>query len=309
MARDEIVWAEKYRPTTIDDCVLPKNLKDTFKSFVDKNHIPNMILAGGPGIGKTTVAKALVSELNADYLKINASKDGNIDTLRNKISDYAASVSLISDSRKFVILDEADHLTMATQTALRAFMEDYSSNCGFILTCNYLNKIIDPLQSRCSVIHFDITRKVFADAAKMIFSILNKEKVEYDPKAVAALLDKFYPDLRKTISQLEFYHLNGGKIDSGVLTSELNSGVDTLIPLLKDKNFNSVRDWVFANDTITFSIIAKELFTKLSKEIPPANVPILVLNINEYDYKNAFVVDKKLNMLAMLTEIMSNCFD
>lgn len=308
--RDEFLWSEKYRPHKISDCILPEDLKQTFQKFVDLKSIPNLLLSGGPGVGKTTVAKAMLDEMDNDYIIINGSMNGNIDTLRNEIRNYAATVSFTSD-RKYVILDEADYLNAnSTQPALRNFMEEFSSNCGFILTCNFKNRIIAPLHSRCSVVDFKINGKEKASLAKdfmqHISMILEAENVEYDKKVVAELIMKYFPDWRRLLNELQRYSING-KIDTGILAQVSDVNLKDLTTMLKNKDFTAMRKWVATNNTLEPSVLFRKLYDSACETIEQNSIPQLVLIISEYQYKSAFVVDQEINTAACLTNIMADC--
>ena len=306
----EFLWVEKYRPKTIDQCVLTDQLKETFKQFVKQKNIPNLLLTGGPGVGKTTVAKAMLEEIGADYIVINGSMNGNIDTLRNEIKDFASTVSF-SASRKYVILDEADYLNpQSTQPALRNFMEEFSKNCGFILTCNFKNRIIEPLHSRCSVIEFTIPKEEKPHLANRFFwhakIILEDENVEYDPKVLAQLITQYFPDWRRVLNELQRYS-SIGKIDSGILAANVDTNIEQIISLLKTRNFNELRKWVAQNSDIDTSVVFRKLHDTASKHMKPHSVAQLVLLLADYQYKAAFVADAEINMMACFTEIMADC--
>lgn len=305
----EFLWVEKYRPRVIEDTVLPKQLKSVFKEFAAKGDVPNLLLTGRAGVGKTTVAKALLEEINADYIVINGSMNGNIDTLRNEIKEFASSISF-TGARKFVILDEADYLNpQSTQPALRNFMEEFSKNCGFILTCNFKNKIIDPLHSRCSVVEFKIPKAERPNLAMEFFKrtgdILKSENVAFDNKVLAAVIEKYFPDFRRTLNELQRYSATGS-IDTGILASFTQTKLKELIELLKTKNFTGVRRWVAEGD-IDETVFYRELYDSSSEYMKPSSIPTLVLAIADYQYKSAFVADHEINLVACLTEIMVNC--
>lgn len=306
---EQLLWTEKYRPKTIADTILPEDLKITFQKFVDNKHIPNLLLAGSPGIGKTTVAKAMLEELGCDYIVINGSMNGNIDTLRNEIMQFASSVSFMG-GRKYVILDEADYLNPnSTQPALRNFMEEYSKNCGFILTCNFINRIIEPLHSRCSVVKFGFSNtdapKMLAQFFKRTCYVLDTENVQYDKQIVAALIKKHYPDWRRVINELQRYSA-GGKIDSGILTSLTDENFKELVGQLKAKSFIGVRKWCVENNDSDSSIYRK-LYDTAYEHVKPDSIPQLVLIIAEAQYKAAFVADPEINLVACLTNVMVEC--
>lgn len=308
--KEELLWVEKYRPKKIEDTVLPKDLKDTFQEFVSQDKIPNLLLTGRAGTGKTTVARAMLEELGHDYIVINGSLNGNIDTLRNEIRSFASSVSF-SGGRKYVILDEADYLNPnSTQPALRNFMEEYSKNCGFILTCNFKNRIIEPLHSRCSVVEFKIPKddkpKLAAQFFKRVCSLLSQEQVEYDQKVVAGVVEKYFPDFRRTINELQRYSVTG-KIDSGILSNYKEETLKEVLEHLKAKSFTNVRKWVGENSDVDTTTFFRSLYDTASEYLKPSSIPQLVLILAEYQYKAAFVADHEINLTACLTEIMVEC--
>ena len=307
---ETFLWVEKYRPNAIRDCILPDDLKKTFTEFVNDKHIPNLILSGGPGVGKTTVAKAMLEEIGATYMMINGSEESGIDVLRTKIKNFASTVSL-EGGRKYIILDEADYLNaQSTQPALRGFMEEFHKNCGFILTCNYKNRLIPPLHSRCSVVDFIIPKDQKPKLAQEFFArvqtVLTKENVKFDPKAVAELLNKFFPDWRRVLNELQRYSVRG-KIDSGILFSLSEANHKELMSALKDKKFNEMRKWVVQNLDKEPSTLFTGLYNILYTALEPKAVPQAVLIIAGYQYKAAFVADQEINMVACLTEIMASC--
>jgi DNA polymerase III delta prime subunit len=310
MMREEFLWVEKYRPHKIADCVLPDNLKTTFQQFVDDGNIPNLLLSGTAGVGKTTVARAMLDEIDADYIIINGSMNGNIDTLRNDIRNFAATVSF-GGGRKYVILDESDYLNAnSTQPALRNFMEEFSSNCGFILTCNFVNRIIDPLHSRCSVIEFKIGAKEKATLAKEFLSracgILDQENVTYDKKVLAEVIMKHFPDWRRVLNELQRYGVSGN-IDSGILASVDNVEIKELVKYLKAREFENMRKWVGLNASMDVNVLFRRLYDAASTILKPESIPALVLALADYQYKAAFVVDQEINMSACMTQIMMDC--
>jgi len=306
----EYLWVEKYRPQKIEECILPKNLKETFKQFVQTGELPNFLFCGTAGVGKTTVAKALCNEIGAEYLLINGSEESGIDVLRTKIKSFASTVSL-TDSKKVIILDEADYLNPnSTQPALRAFIEEFSNNCRFIFTCNYKNRIIEPLHSRCSVIDFKIENNEKAEIAGAFFKrtmgILKAESIEADQKVVAELVTKHFPDWRRVLNELQRYSVSG-KIDSGILVNMTEDSFKDLLKNMKEKNFTEVRKWVAKNgDSETINIF-RQLYDTASVNMEPASIPQLVLILADYQYKAAFVADHELNLMAALTEVMSQC--
>jgi len=307
---EEYLWAEKYRPKTISDCILTDDLKQTFQQFVNDRNVPNLLLSGGPGVGKTTVAKAMLDELGADYIVINGSMNGNIDTLRNEIKDFASTMSF-AGGRKYVILDEADYLNpQSTQPALRNFMEEFSKNCGFILTCNFKNRIIEPLHSRCSVVEFNIPKserpKVASQFYKRVVDILSSEHIEFDNKVVAKMVESHFPDFRRVLNELQRYSAVG-KIDSGILANTGDVSIEELVKHLKAKSFTEVRKWVAHNSDTDTSAIFRKLYDVANEKMKPHSVAQLVLILADYQYKAAFVADQEINMVACMTEIMANC--
>jgi DNA polymerase III delta prime subunit len=306
----EYLWVEKYRPQKIEECILPKNLKETFKQFVQTGELPNFLFCGTAGVGKTTVAKALCNEIGAEYLLINGSEESGIDVLRTKIKSFASTVSL-TDSKKVIILDEADYLNPnSTQPALRAFIEEFSNNCRFIFTCNYKNRIIEPLHSRCSVIDFKIENTEKAEIAGAFFKrtigILKAENIDADQKVVAELVTKHFPDWRRVLNELQRYSVSG-KIDAGILVNMTEDSFKDLLKNMKDKNFTEVRKWVAKNgDSETINIF-RQLYDTASVHLESASIPQLVLILADYQYKAAFVADHELNLMAALTEVMSSC--
>ena len=307
---DDFLWVEKYRPRTVSDTILPGQLKQTFQQFVDDGNVPNLILTGSAGVGKTTIAKAMLEQLECDYIVINGSMNGNIDTLRNDIMSFASSVSL-QGGRKYVILDEADYLNPnSTQPALRNFMEEFSKNCGFILTCNFKNKIIDPLHSRCSVIEFKLSKEDKMECAAQMFKrtcdILTNESVEFDKAVVVEVVKKHFPDNRRILNELQRYSATG-RIDTGILNNLQEVTMTNLVGSLKEKDFTSVRKWVAENSDADNTTIFRRLYDKCSDFLEPGSVPQLVLILADYQYKSAFVADHEINMTACLTEIMANC--
>jgi DNA polymerase III delta prime subunit len=310
MVRDDFLWSQLYRPKTIEQCILPTDLKNTFQQFVDKGTIPNMLLTGRAGVGKTTVARAMLEQLNCDYMIINGSMNGNIDTLRVDISQFASSMSLMG-GRKYVILDEADYLNPnSTQPALRNFMEEFSKNCGFILTCNFKNKIIEPLHSRCTVIDFKLPNnekaKLASQFMKRIKHILDTEKVQYDDGAVAEVISKYFPDWRRVLNELQRYSATG-KIDSGILANLGDESFKNLFGYLKAKSFSNMRKWVGENSDIESHVLFRKIYDNAIQHIKPASIPQLVLIIADYQFKAAFVADPEINTVACLTMIMTEC--
>jgi DNA polymerase III delta prime subunit len=305
----EFLWVEKYRPKRISDVILPDNLKNTFIKIVENKEIPNMLFTGGAGLGKTTVAKAICNELQLDYLLVNGSEEGNIDTLRNKIKQFASTVSL-QGGYKVVILDEADYLNaQSTQPALRGFIEEFSNNCRFILTCNFKNRIIEPLHSRCSLYEFNTTKKQMVNLAGQfmdrVSTILTDEGVTFDKKVIAELIMKYCPDWRRVLNELQRYSISG-TIDSGVLDNLSDTNYNNLFGFLKEKDFKKMRQWVANNIDVDFSVIIRNVYDKMEEVVDGSSIPQLVLILADYQYKNAFVADHELNTVACLTEIMAN---
>ena len=310
--RTDFIWTERYRPKTIEDCILPESTKKTFQDFLNTGEIPNMLLAGPPGIGKTTVAKALCNELGADFYVINGSDEGRfLDTVRNNAKNFASTVSLSSTAKhKVVIIDEADNTGNDVQLLLRAFIEEFAGNCRFIFTCNYKNKILEPLHSRCAVIEFGIKGKDKAKLAGTFFrrlqQILDTEGVEYDEKVLAEIINKHFPDWRRVLNECQRYSVSG-KIDSGILASFSDVSVNELIKSLKDKNFTEVRKWVVGNLDNDASHLLRRVYDSAYDCLTPATIPAAVLIIAKYQYQCAFVADQEINLLAALTEIMCEC--
>ena len=308
----DFIWVEKYRPKTIDECILPKGIKKTFQDFVNRGEIPNMLLSGPPGIGKTTVAKALCHQLGADFYVINGSDEGRfLDTVRTNAKNFASTVSLTSDSKhKVIIIDEADNTTSDVQLLLRASIEEFSRNCRFIFTCNYKNKIIEPLHSRCSVVDFSINKRDKPTIAAEFFSrlnfILEKEKVETDKKVLAELINKHFPDWRRVLNECQRYAVSG-KIDSGILAAFSDVAVNDLIKNLKQKNFSEVRKWVVTNLDNDTSVLLRRIYDSLYDSLEHRSIPAAVLILGKYQFQIAFVADQEINLLACLTEIMVEC--
>jgi len=304
----QYLWVEKYRPQTIEECILPDSMKKTFKEFINSGELPNFLFCGGAGVGKTTVAKALCNEIGAEYLFINGSEESGIDVLRSKIKNFASSVSL-TDAKKVVILDEADYLNAnSTQPALRGFIEEFSNNCRFIFTCNFKNRIIEPLHSRCAVIEFKIENsekpKIAAGFYRRVIDILSFEKVQTDSKVVAELITKYFPDYRRILNELQRYSVSG-IIDSAILVNIGDQSYTELIKNLKAKNFTEVRKWVGKNSDIESTELFRKLYDKAVDYLEQGSIPQLVLILAEYQYKAAFVADREINTMAALTEVMA----
>ena len=308
----DFLWVEKYRPKTIEDCILPEQTKKTFLDFLDKGEVPNLLLAGPAGCGKTTVAKALCNQLGVDVYVINGSDEGRfLDTVRNNAKNFASTVSLTSESKhKVIIIDEADNTTSDVQLLLRASIEEFQNNCRFIFTCNYKNKIIEPLHSRCAVVEFGIKGKekqgVAAQFFKRIKFILDQEKIESDNKVLVELINKHFPDWRRVLNELQRYSVSG-RIDSGILAAFSDVSVSDLTKNLKTKNFPEVRKWVNNNMDNDTSVLFRRIYDSLYESLVPNTIPAAVLVIAKYQYQMAFVADQEINMLACLTEIMVEC--
>ena len=308
----DFIWVEKYRPKTIDECILPDGIKKTFQDFLQAGEIPNMLLSGPPGIGKTTVAKALCEQLGADFYVINGSDEGRfLDTVRNNAKNFASTVSLTSESKhKVIIIDEADNTTSDVQLLLRASIEEFSANCRFIFTCNYKNKIIQPLHSRCTVIDFAVNKRDKPTIAAQFFSrindILDKENIRSDKKVVAELINKHFPDWRRVLNECQRYSA-GGEIDSGILASFSDVSINDLTKNLKEKNFSEVRKWVSTNLDNDTTLLFRRIYDSFYETLVANSIPAAVLILAKYQYQVAFVADQEINMLACLTEIMVEC--
>jgi len=304
---EHLLWTEKYRPQTIEDCILPKRLKEVFQQYASQKQIPNLLLTGSTGVGKTTVAKALCQEAGCDYLVINGSDESGIDTFRVKIKNYASSMSF-TGGRKVIIIDEADYLNPnSTQPALRNAIEEFASNCSFIFTCNYKNRIIEPLHSRCAVVEFGLKngekQKMALEFLKRTESILQSEKVEFDKKVVAELVTKHFPDFRRVINELQRYS-QLGKIDVGVLAQVADVSITEIVKYIKDKDFGAVRKWVATNE-IDSTTFFRKLYDNLYDFLKPHSIPQVILILADYQYKQAFVVDQEINIVACLIQIMA----
>ena len=307
----EYLWVEKYRPKKISECILSEDIKNTFAQFLKQKEIPNLLLAGTAGTGKTTVARALCEELGADYIIINGSDEGRqIDTLRNKIKNFASTVSLTEHSNhKVVIIDEADYMNAeSVQPALRNFIETFYKNCRFIFTCNYKNKILPALHSRCTVIDFAIKNGQKVKTAQALLQrlgkVLDEEGIEYDNKVLAELIQKYYPDFRRTINELQRYSVRG-KVDSGILFSLSEANTKELVKILKEKRFNDMRKWVINNLDKEPSSLFTSVYELMYKSLESSSIPQSILIIAGYQYKSAFVADQEINLVACLTELMS----
>ena len=310
--RDEFLWVEKYRPKTIEECILPTSIKETFQNFLDKGEVPNLLLAGPAGCGKTTVAKALCNELGVDYYVINGSDEGRfLDTVRNTAKNFASTVSLQATGRpKVIIIDEADNTTNDVQLLLRAFCEEFHGNCRFIFTCNYKNKIIDPLHSRCAVVEFSIRGKERQELAAQFFkrlqTILDQESIGYESKVLVELINKHFPDWRRVLNECQRYS-SGGQIDTGILAHFSDVKVNDLIKKLKEKDFPEVRKWLVSNLDNDTSVLLRRIYDALYDALSNSSIPAAVLVLAKYQYQSAFVADQEINMLACLTEIMVEC--
>lgn len=305
---EHLLFTEKYRPKTIAECILPDRLKTPFQEYVNQNNIPNLLLSGGAGVGKTTVAKAMCEEIGCDYMIINGSDENGVDVVRYKITNYASSMSL-SGGRKVIIIDEADYLSPNAQAAFRNAIEEFAANCSFIFTCNYKNKLIDPLHSRCAVVDFTLKNNEKTQMAgqffKRIQSILQSEKIEYDDKVIVELIKKHFPDFRRIINEIQRYS-QFGKIDGGILSHIVDVSIGDIIKYIKDKDFGAIRKWVASND-IDATTFFRKLYDNLYDVLKPQSIPQAVIILADYQYKQAFVADTEINTLACLTEIMVSC--
>ena len=306
--RDTFLWVEQYRPKTVDECILPKTLKTQLQSYVDKQDISNLILSGGPGVGKTTAARAMLEQIGATYMFINGSEESGIDVLRTKIKNFASTVSL-DGGRKYLILDEADYLNpQSTQPALRGFIEEFHQNCGFILTCNYKNKLIAPLHSRCGVVDFTIPKSEKVGLAGQFFkraiSILQENGIKYNEKVVAELINNHFPDWRRILNELQRYSVSG-QIDAGILVNLGEKSIKELMGMMKNKEFTNVRKWVVENIDNDPDTLFRAVYDNLYEYLDSSTIPHVVVILGEYQYKNAFVADAEINMVACLTEIMA----
>lgn len=303
---DELLWVQKYRPQKVDDTILPALTKTAFQKFIDTNNIPNLLLAGSPGTGKTTAAKAMLEELGCDYIIINAALNRGIDTVRSEISTFASSISL-AGGRKYIILDEADYLTPDAQASMRNLIETFSKNCGFIFTCNFKNRIIAPLRSRLSEVDFAIEKtekpKLAAQFFKRTLSILKNENVDFDQKVVAKVIEKYFPDFRRILNELQKYAGNG-RIDEGIFADFKQESIDELFSLLKEKNFTGMRKWCADNSDQDANEIFRKIYDTASDKLELKSMPSFVVSLADYMYKSAFVADQEINLVAFLTEIM-----
>ena len=308
----DFIWVEKYRPKTIEECILPSSIKKTFTEFLNQGEIPNMLLSGPPGIGKTTVAKALCNELGVDFYLINGSDEGRfLDTVRNNAKNFASTVSLSSTAKhKVIIIDEADNTGNDVQLLLRAFIEEFANNCRFIFTCNYKNKILEPLHSRCAVVDFSINGKEKEELMLLFFkrlkSILDIEGVQNEPKVLAKLISKHFPDWRRVLNECQRYSVSG-KIDSGILVTFSDVAVNDVVKNLKEKNFPEVRKWVNSNLDNDSNVLLRRVYDALTEVLDGPSIAAAVLIVAKYQYQSAFVADQEINLLAAMTEIMVEC--
>ena len=306
---EHLLWTEKYRPQSIEECILPDRLKKPFQEYVNQNNIPNLILSGGPGVGKTTVAKAMCNEIGCDFMVINGSDESGIDTFRTKIKNYASSMSL-AGGRKVIIIDEADYLNPnSTQPALRNAIEEFAVNCSFIFTCNYKNRIIEPLHSRCAVIDFGLKNGEKAKMASAFFkriqSVLQSESVDFEDSVIAELVKKHFPDFRRVLNELQRYS-QFGKIDTGILSQIADVSISEIVKNIKEKDFGAIRKWVASNE-IDSNALYRKIYDALYDTMKPQSIPQAVLILADYQYKAAFVADQEINTVACLTELMVNC--
>ena len=309
---NDFLWVERYRPANVRECILPENTSQMFEGFVEQGEIPNLLLAGPAGIGKTTIAKALCNELEADFFVINGSDEGRfLDTVRNQAKSFAASVSLTSKAKhKVIIIDEADNCTPDVQMLLRGNIEEFQNACRFIFTCNYKNRIIDPIHSRCSVVDFNVKGKERAQMAASFFdrvkTILDINKIEYEKKVVALIIQKYFPDFRRTLNELQKYS-SKGKIDTGILGSGADLAVSDLVTYLKKREFTNMKKWVVQNLDNEPQIIMRKVYDTMYTYMKPKSIPEAVLIMGEYQYKANFVMDQEINLVAFMTELMMRC--
>ena len=306
---DEMLWSQKYRPQQISETILPEKTKKIFQKFVDEKNIPNLLLSGGPGTGKTTAAVAMLRELDCDYILINGSLNGGIDTLRHEIANFASSVSF-TGGRKYVIIDEADYLTPNTQAGMRSFSEEFSKNCGFIFTCNFKDRIISPLQSRFSLVDFAINKtekpKIAMQFFKRVLKILDEQSIEYEQKVVAKVIEKHFPDFRRILNELQNYSASG-KIDEGIFVNFKQESINQLFEFLKDQNFTEMRKWVADNTDQNISDLFRRVFNTGLEKVPMNEMPEFVILLGKYQFQNVSVPDQELNLVACFTEIMATC--
>ena len=305
---EHMLWVEKYRPKTVEDCILPESTKSTFQEYVNRKEIPNLLLSGTAGVGKTTIAKALCEEVGCDYIVINGSSERGIGTMQNQVMNYATAMSL-SGGRKVVILDEADNLTPDAQKALRGIIEEVAANCSFIFTCNFKSKIMDAIHSRCTVIDFKLNgnkAKMATQFFKRVEWILKEEGITYDKEVVAAIITKHFPDNRRVLNELQRYSVSG-TIDKGILAAVADINLSDLVKALRDKDFASCRKWVTNNLDSDATVIFRKLYDTLYETLEPNSVPQMVLILAKYQYQAAFVADHEINLIACLTEIMVEC--
>jgi DNA polymerase III delta prime subunit len=303
----DFIFVEKYAPQKVEQCILPQSIKDFFIDVRNSGKVPNMILSGPPGIGKTSTIKALANELDRDFMIINGSDERSIDIIRNKVKNYASTLSLSNTGKKILLIDEADNLTNDAQLALRASIEELQTNCTFVFTCNYKNKLIPPLHSRAAVIDFSIPTKekpkLAAEFMKRINEILTTEKIEYDTSAIVGLINKYFPDFRRTLNEIQRYS-SGGKVDSGILANVADIKVSNLVDFMKNKNFTEVRKWVVQNMDNDPNIVLRKVYDTLYEYALESTIPAAILIISKYQYRSAFVADNEINLLACLTEVM-----
>lgn len=309
MTREQFLWSEKYRPQKVSDCILPENIKSVFQKYVDQNNIPNLLLTGGPGSGKTSVARAMCNEIGCDYMLINGSDERGIDLFRNKIKTYASSMSF-SGKRKVVIIDEADYLTPEAQAAARAAIEEFSSNCSFIFTCNYKSRLIDAIHSRCSVVEFAVKNgnkvKMATSFLKRVQTILEKENVKYDVPVLVQIIQKHFPDYRRLLNELQRYSAHG-EINSGILSQFTDVDLKDLMKFLKEKNFTNMRKWVAMNSDRDYGKMFRQIYDALYENVNSESIPYAVITLADYQYKSAFAMDQEINMVACLTVLMGEC--